>query len=91
VHREDALDADAVRHLAYREGLAGPRAGAADHGPFEDLDAFLVAFGHAHVHANGVTGTELRDVLTSLLGLYAVDRVHAKGPSLSGRREVGQA
>src|SRR5262245_622205 len=39
VHREGPLHADAVRGLAHREGLAvGPTA-AADHRPFEDLDA----------------------------------------------------
>src|SRR5215211_1727084 len=66
VHREDALDADAVRDLADRERLADPAAAAGDAHPLEGLEALLVALAHAHVHAQGVARPERRDVAEPL-------------------------
>src|SRR5678815_4907518 len=43
VHGEDALDADAVGHLAHGERLAVLPTAPAEDGALEDLDAFLVA------------------------------------------------
>src|SRR5262249_47946571 len=43
VHREDALDADAVGGLPHGEHLAAAAAAPADHRALEDLDALLVA------------------------------------------------
>ena len=54
VQREDALDALAERHLAHRERRARAAAVQADHDALEDLDAFLVALAHPHVHADRV-------------------------------------
>ena len=49
VHREGALDADAVGELAHGEGLVDPAVLAADDHALEHLDALLVALDHADV------------------------------------------
>src|SRR5688500_17732356 len=66
VDREDPLDADAARHLADREGLADATALARDAHALEGLQSLLVAFAHAHVHAQRVAGCEIRQVLADL-------------------------
>src|SRR5665647_2950255 len=71
VDREDALDADAVRDLANREGLAHAAAALRDAHAFERLEPLLLAFLHAHVHAQRVAGAKGRNVGAEifLLGL----------------------
>ena len=63
VHREGALDADAVADLADGEGLAEARALAADDGALEDLDALLGALDDPHVDLQRVAGSEVGDVV----------------------------
>src|SRR5450759_971946 len=58
VQREDALDADAVGDLADGERLADTDAAAGNAHSLERLDALLLPFLDAHVHANGITGAE---------------------------------
>src|SRR5690606_27040644 len=93
VHREDALDADAVGDLAHREALRGAPAAAADDHALEYLDALLVALLHPHVDAHGVAGAEGRVVLAQGRALDAVESVHRSSsprpaPSRSGRRRL---
>ena len=76
VQREDALDADAVGHLAHRERLAHAAALLRDADAFEGLHALLLAFLHADIHANGVTGPERRDVVAQPLFLRFDERMH---------------
>src|SRR5438132_456122 len=54
VQREDALDALPEGDLADRERRARAAAMQPDDDPLEDLNAFLVALAHLHVHAHGV-------------------------------------
>ena len=54
MQREDALDALPERHLAHRERRPRAAAAEADDDALEHLHAFLVAFAHPHVHADGV-------------------------------------
>ena len=64
MHGKGSLDADAEGDLADREGLAEAPALAPDHNALEDLHPFAVALHDAHVHLDGVTGSERRDVAT---------------------------
>src|ERR1700722_20359919 len=74
VHRERALDANAVAHLAHGEGLTQAAALAPDHDTLEDLDAGAVALRHLDVHLEGVTRAEVRDVSPDLGLLKLGDR-----------------
>src|SRR3984957_10174549 len=74
VHRERALDANAVAHLAHGEGLTQAAALAPDHDTLEDLDAGAVALRHLNVHLEGVTRAEVRDVSPDLGLLKLGDR-----------------
>src|SRR6185437_8835824 len=74
VHREGALDAHAVAHLADGERLPQAAALAADHNTLEHLDPGAVAFLDPDVHLDGVTGAELRDVVADLGLLKLGDR-----------------
>src|SRR5204863_8471611 len=78
VHREDALDADAVGHLADGEGLAVLATATTKDRAFEHLDALLVALDDLHVHAHGVAGLEGRHVLAELAVLDPIDRIHGE-------------
>src|SRR3954464_3691941 len=83
VHRERALDADAVADLAHGERLANAGALAADHHALEELDSLLVALHDTHVHLQGVAGREGRDVVADALGIDEIGGVHgacAPGP-----------
>src|SRR5258705_6522627 len=62
VQREDALDALAEGHLADRERGARAAAVQADDDSLENLDAFLVALAHLHVHAHGVARLHPRPI-----------------------------
>src|SRR5437868_1563248 len=62
VHREDALDADAVGNLPDGECLADSSAAAGDANALERLNAFLVTFFDANVHAQRIAGTKCRHV-----------------------------
>src|SRR5580692_1833935 len=83
VHREGALDAHAVAHLADGERLPQAAALAPDHNTLEHLDPGAVAFLDPHVHLNGVTGAELRDVVADLGLLKLGDRGMHGGNFLS--------
>src|SRR5215208_692613 len=63
VEREGALDTDAEGDLADREGAADAGAVHADHHALEDLDAGAGALDDLHVHLDGVTGPEGREVV----------------------------
>src|SRR5439155_15268990 len=62
VHREDALDANAVGDLANRERLADPTAAARDAHALERLNALLLTFLDAHVHTQRIAGAEGRNI-----------------------------
>src|SRR6267142_1791513 len=62
VQREDALDALSEGHLADRERGACAAAVQTDDDPLENLDAFLVALAHLHVHAHGVARLHPRPI-----------------------------
>src|SRR5579863_9291324 len=90
VHRERALDANAVAHLADGEGLTQAAALAPDHDTLEDLDAGAVAFRHLNVHLEGVTRAEIR-VVSAELGLLKLgDRGVHDGCFLSPGRNARQ-
>ena len=63
MHREGALDADAVALLADGEGLADSATGTAQHHTLEHLDALLVALDDLDVNLDGVTRAEGRDIV----------------------------
>src|SRR5688500_6209057 len=90
VKREDALDADAVGDLTNRERRAHTGAAPRDADALECLNALLVTFLHAHVHAQRVTGPEGGDVGAEPLFLGLDEGMHmtlgATGPGL--RRKV---
>src|ERR1700739_2475766 len=79
--REDAFDANAKTHAA--DGKAGA-AGAAllrNHHPFKRLDAFLdlfaFTFQKAHMHLDGVAGTELGKIFAQLRFMQLLNyRIH---------------
>ena len=86
VHREDALDADAVGDLADGERRADTAAAARDADAFERLDALLFTFLDADVHAKRVAGAERRNVAQPLFlgfdeGMHMT--LGAKGPGRS--------
>ncbi len=72
MHRERALDADAERLLADREGLAGTVALALDDDTLEDLGAAPGALDDLEVDADAVAGLEVGD-LAQLGALEAFD------------------
>src|SRR6187402_1676201 len=78
VHGEGALHADLEADLADREGLAHALTGAADDDALEDLDAGAVAFDDVHVHLDGVTGTEVRNIGPEGSSIDGVENVHGR-------------
>src|SRR5262245_54189491 len=67
MEREDAFDADAERCLAHGDRLTDALATTRDHNFLERLQPFLgLAFLDSHVNANGVAGSEFRDVALQL-------------------------
>src|SRR3984957_20187145 len=90
VHREGALDADAVAHLAHGEGLTQAAALAPDHDTLEDLNAGAVALRHLDVHLEGVTRAETRNVIPELCLLKLGDRGVHDGCFLSPGRNARQ-
>src|SRR5689334_19108283 len=71
VKRKDAFDALAERHLPHGKGGTRTSAVHPDHHALEHLNAFLVAFTHLHVNANGVARLDRRalDHVPALDGL----------------------
>src|SRR5256714_716060 len=61
VHRENALDADAVGDLPHGERLAHAAAATRNADAFERLNALLLTFFHTDVDAQCVTGAEGRN------------------------------
>src|SRR5215468_5247227 len=86
VHRERALDAHAVTHLAHGERLPQTTALAPDHDTLEHLDPGAVAFLDPDVHLEGVTGAEVRDIVPDLSLLNLGDRGMHGGSFLSPGR-----
>ena len=70
MQREEPLPADAVAHLAHREGGGDAGALAPDHEAFVHLHALLVAFLDAGVDSNGVTDVELGERLAAQVGFF---------------------
>src|ERR1700722_5098475 len=90
VHRERALDANAVADLPHGEGLPQATALATDHDTLENLDAGAVAFRHLYVHLQGVTRAEVRNVSPDLGLLKLGDRGVHGGCFLSPGRNARQ-
>src|SRR5271154_4635821 len=79
MHREDSLDADAVRDFAHGKGRAVGPAIHLDHDAFEGLDALLLAFDDLDVNANRVADAEFRQVLAQAPLFELLDNgVHGK-------------
>ena len=78
MHREGALDANAVAHLAHGVGLRQPAALATDHVALEDLDALLVALDHLHVDLDLVAGTEVRKIGAEVLAVDEIGGLHGE-------------
>ena len=76
VHREGALDTDAVAELADRVGLLQAAALDADDVTLEDLDALFAALDDAHVHLQFVARAEVRGVVTERVVVDEVGRLH---------------
>src|SRR5687768_6126868 len=76
VEWEDALDADTVRDLAHGERLADAAAALGDAHALERLEPLLLPFAHAHVHPEGVTRPEWRDVAAGPLFLRFDEGMH---------------
>src|SRR5438045_4347195 len=76
VKREDAFDADAEANLADRYGLAYAAVLDRDADALERLQALLVAFLNADVHAKRVAGLECRYVLFYLCLFDKIQSVH---------------
>src|SRR5207247_1843111 len=90
VQREDALDPLAERDLAHREGGARAAAVNADDDALENLDAFLVALAHFHMHADGVARPHRRP-LRQLLFFDQLNRAHRHPPQREPRRSAAPA
>src|SRR5438105_4488758 len=72
-----SLHALAVRDPAHGESFVEPATLPADHYPRKDLNAFLVSFHDASVHAHAVANRKRRDLAFLLLFLNNVnDLVH---------------
>src|SRR5271154_1443142 len=106
MHREDSLDADAVRNLAHGKRRAIGAAVHFDHDAFEGLDALLLAFDDLDVNANRVADTEFRQVLAQAPLFELLDNgIHgrkdlessqltypnARGHSMGGGTQISQA
>ncbi len=74
--REYPLDTNAEADLADRECLANASALAGNDNTFETLGAFPSTLDDAHVHADGIPGTEVRDVIAQLCALDLIERIH---------------
>ena len=57
---KDAFDADAVGHLANREGRRLSALSAADHDALENLNPLFLPFADLDVDADGIAGTKRR-------------------------------
>jgi len=76
VHGERALDADAERDLANREGLTIACAVTADDRALENLDTLTSTLDDLVAHLDVVSDLEGRQVVTDLLLLYGANDVH---------------
>ena len=66
VDGERTFDAATIGNLANGERFANATTATANDDTFENLDAFFVAFLNIDVHANGIAGTEIRQVGANL-------------------------
>src|SRR5262249_53500762 len=80
VHREGALDADALAQLAHGEAPAQPAAADVDDLATEFLLPLLVALDHAHRHLDGVTRAQVGTIGLQLSGLDLLDQAHVRAP-----------
>ena len=69
VDRESTLDADAVGNAANGKRLADTAVPLRNHGAFERLKTFAVAFNNLDPDAYGITDTESRKIAANLLRL----------------------
>src|SRR6185503_1038418 len=80
VEREDALDTDAVGDLSDREAFADAATATRDAHALERLNALLVSFLDADVHAERVAGTKGRHVAAQPGFLSFDEGVHRSAP-----------
>src|SRR4051794_40371019 len=90
IERKHALDALAVRDLAYRKTLVDAAAGARDADALIGLHARALAFDHLDVDDHGIARTEIRDFLAGgelgdLLLLDLLQNVHGNSPAAAPR------
>src|ERR1700733_13132654 len=78
VDRESALDALAVRNLAYRERGVETSIAARDDDAFIRLDALAIAFDHLDLHHDRIAGLERRYLARHALGIEFLDDVHRR-------------
>src|SRR5262249_38120129 len=64
---------------ADRKGLPDATARTPDHDALEDLDPLPVAFDDPHMHLDGITGSEIGDVVAQEGLLDEIGRVHGNG------------
>ena len=76
VHRELTLHTHLEADLADDEGLANASTLTAEDNALEDLDTRTVTFNDVHVHLDGVTCAEVRDVGLEGGLVEFVDEVH---------------
>lgn len=76
VHGEGTFHSDAEAHLANGEAFAHPGTGAADDDALEYLDSAAATFDDLDVDADGVTGAEIRDVVSQRCGVDVIKAVH---------------
>src|ERR1700688_5066931 len=78
VDRESALDALAVRNLAYRERGVETSIAARDDDAFIRLNALAIAFDHLDLHHDRIAGLERRYLAGHALGFECLNDVHRR-------------
>ena len=76
VNWKDSLDTNSGGDFPNREGLADAATLAGDHNTFERLGPFPATLENANVHAHGISGTEVRNVIAQLGALDLIERIH---------------
>lgn len=77
VHREQAFNANAIRHLTDREGSRIAMALDLDHIPFEGLDTFFISFHDLVIHRDVITRLEAwMLLLAGQLFVYKLNGIH---------------
>src|SRR5581483_2408531 len=81
VHGEGALDSDPEADLADSERLAHTGTLTADDRALEHLDALPIALDDADMDLEGVSGSEVRDVVAEAAAVYEIGGVHGAAVS----------